>query len=550
MNHIEANHFFAEVVANPQSDDPRLIYADWLEEHGDQRGEFIRVQCELDKSNDLQKEFYELGVRSTQLTAEHGEKWASELEQDLRKSEFKRGFIDKITIRALALVKGADSLFASTPINELRIVYLKNQGKKVAELPQLSQVRGLDLSNLTIPTDDLLAVIKSPNLSNLESLSLCNYSWYDSTVGKALTSFASRDKLQSLTINAGRDHSIFTDVCEGPGFPNLTDLTLWSEENINENLDSLDKLNVPKLKSLRVCSRLNVKDCETLSKLSLGRLESLNLKNTKIPARGLAIISDSGAFKTIKHLDLSYCDIGIRSFEHLFDLDNLQHCESLDLSHSSLATEKTLRKIIGLIANHPLPNVKRLILGSFDDLGLEPLFHPNSFPKLESLHLDSVVINDEVANKILAHPIRERLKRLTFSGARFAENSAEILRESVFPNLFSLRFLDSFCHLENTQFSELSSDSVLKLLSSKAFPEVRELVLDSIGGANSLERIGAEGILPELRRFVCRNYFNVGPIREFLKAKRFEKLGELDFRNAVKPSKKLISEFAPDIVIK
>ena len=159
------------------------------------------MQCELDKSNDLQKEFYELGVRSTQLTAEHGEKWASELEQDLRKSEFKRGFIDKITIRALALVKGADSLFASTPINELRIVYLKNQGKKVAELPQLSQVRGLDLSNLTIPTDDLLAVIKSPNLSNLESLSLCNYSWYDSTVGKALTSFASRDKLQSLTLS-------------------------------------------------------------------------------------------------------------------------------------------------------------------------------------------------------------------------------------------------------------------------------------------------------------------------------------------------------------
>ena len=43
MNHIEANHFFAEVVANPQSDDPRLIYADWLEEHGDPRGEFIRA---------------------------------------------------------------------------------------------------------------------------------------------------------------------------------------------------------------------------------------------------------------------------------------------------------------------------------------------------------------------------------------------------------------------------------------------------------------------------------------------------------------------------
>lgn len=36
----------AAIIANPDEDTPRLVYADWLEEHGDAgRGEFIRLQC-------------------------------------------------------------------------------------------------------------------------------------------------------------------------------------------------------------------------------------------------------------------------------------------------------------------------------------------------------------------------------------------------------------------------------------------------------------------------------------------------------------------------
>jgi uncharacterized protein (TIGR02996 family) len=40
--------FLADIIENPQDDDIRLIYADWLEEHGDlDRAEFIRVQIRL-----------------------------------------------------------------------------------------------------------------------------------------------------------------------------------------------------------------------------------------------------------------------------------------------------------------------------------------------------------------------------------------------------------------------------------------------------------------------------------------------------------------------
>jgi uncharacterized protein (TIGR02996 family) len=39
------------IIAAPDDDLPRLVYADWLEEHDRaERAEFIRVQCELRRS--------------------------------------------------------------------------------------------------------------------------------------------------------------------------------------------------------------------------------------------------------------------------------------------------------------------------------------------------------------------------------------------------------------------------------------------------------------------------------------------------------------------
>ncbi len=40
--------FIRAIVEDPADITPRLIYADWLEERGHPRAEFIRVQCELD----------------------------------------------------------------------------------------------------------------------------------------------------------------------------------------------------------------------------------------------------------------------------------------------------------------------------------------------------------------------------------------------------------------------------------------------------------------------------------------------------------------------
>src|SRR5688500_16170422 len=43
-----AQAFLDAIVDAPDDDAPRLVYADWLDDHGDaDRAEFIRAQCEL-----------------------------------------------------------------------------------------------------------------------------------------------------------------------------------------------------------------------------------------------------------------------------------------------------------------------------------------------------------------------------------------------------------------------------------------------------------------------------------------------------------------------
>src|SRR5262245_19453619 len=59
------------VIDHPEDDAPRLVYADWCEDHGDpDRAEFIRVQVELARLAPRQDEysrlaFVEGGTRST-----------------------------------------------------------------------------------------------------------------------------------------------------------------------------------------------------------------------------------------------------------------------------------------------------------------------------------------------------------------------------------------------------------------------------------------------------------------------------------------------------
>src|SRR5437762_1706115 len=103
--------FLQEIVEDPDDDAVRLIYADWLEDHGNApRAEFIRTQIELAgmKEDDPRRE--DFAAREADLLAEHEAEWVGPLCERLLGWYFKRGFLDDIHVEAENVLKEDDRL--------------------------------------------------------------------------------------------------------------------------------------------------------------------------------------------------------------------------------------------------------------------------------------------------------------------------------------------------------------------------------------------------------------------------------------------------------
>jgi uncharacterized protein (TIGR02996 family) len=70
MKYPENSALLAGVIADAEDDAPRLVYADWLDEHGDpDRAAFIRNQCALFDKSPADPDYVELTERKAELIA-------------------------------------------------------------------------------------------------------------------------------------------------------------------------------------------------------------------------------------------------------------------------------------------------------------------------------------------------------------------------------------------------------------------------------------------------------------------------------------------------
>src|SRR5258708_18533071 len=87
------DEFIQTIIANPDDDTPRLIYADWLDEQGEPRGEFIRVQCALATMPEDDPRRWDLELRQTRLYRLYGWQWWHEpFAPEARRPTFRPGF--------------------------------------------------------------------------------------------------------------------------------------------------------------------------------------------------------------------------------------------------------------------------------------------------------------------------------------------------------------------------------------------------------------------------------------------------------------------------
>jgi uncharacterized protein (TIGR02996 family) len=117
---LHPDPFVRTIVEKPLDDGPRLVYADWLEEHGDPRGEFIRVQCKLAKIEEAGFRRpagydYLLEREDALFTPANKRDWSRPLGEEF-KIEFARGFVSGISCTWSNFLAGRHVILGLHPI--------------------------------------------------------------------------------------------------------------------------------------------------------------------------------------------------------------------------------------------------------------------------------------------------------------------------------------------------------------------------------------------------------------------------------------------------
>lgn len=155
------------ILDEPDDLTHRLVYADWLEEHGTTpldaaRAELIRVQIAREQADEDGEEYWTLRARERVLLATWGKALAQPLTDSVR---FWRGFPEEVRLSAAAFNRTHRDLARLAPV---RHAHLMNDAALTDAA--VACLRGLDL--IYPPGATRLWLPESRQLAGLESLGL------------------------------------------------------------------------------------------------------------------------------------------------------------------------------------------------------------------------------------------------------------------------------------------------------------------------------------------------------------------------------------------
>jgi uncharacterized protein (TIGR02996 family) len=171
---------FQEVLDRPDDDVPRLVYADWLDDHGDaERADFIRTQCALARLPEGAPGRVELARREAELLHAHGLRWAEPLRPLASEVAFERGFVDFVSIEEMWQPGGLarlPELFRLAPVRALHLECDEEVAAGLLAVPdEVARLRYLDLFDLEgVAAQDLRRLLTTPCLANLTTLFIDN----------------------------------------------------------------------------------------------------------------------------------------------------------------------------------------------------------------------------------------------------------------------------------------------------------------------------------------------------------------------------------------
>jgi uncharacterized protein (TIGR02996 family) len=154
--------FLLTVLEQPEVPVPRLVYADWLDEHGDPaRAEFIRLQCAGERE-----------ARQLDLLQEHRSIWAGPIFQHAYHYRFRHGFVEEVTIQARLFLELGAEMFAQAPIRLLRLIGAQGLVGRLVQMPELRRLRALHLTGCAIGDEGVDLLARSSAFAGLQTLRL------------------------------------------------------------------------------------------------------------------------------------------------------------------------------------------------------------------------------------------------------------------------------------------------------------------------------------------------------------------------------------------
>jgi uncharacterized protein (TIGR02996 family) len=170
--------FIAAICAEPDDNLPRLIYADWLDDRGDPRGEFIRLQLSVRMGE------WANVARMSELEKLYGRKWAGPFADWAYMVGFRRGFPEHVVIPADVFIDLADDIFNIAPIQGVSLIGAAKKIRKLTRLPALSHLTALHLTGTMIGDAGVAKLAACPHLNNLRTLRLGHCGLTSKAVGQ------------------------------------------------------------------------------------------------------------------------------------------------------------------------------------------------------------------------------------------------------------------------------------------------------------------------------------------------------------------------------
>jgi uncharacterized protein (TIGR02996 family) len=220
--------FLRATRANPDDDTARLVFADWLDEHDDPLGAFIRVQLELDPIRDRLEDPHvrRLILHEERLLLESSGRTlgaAFDCGKYLSHPEyidFRRGLPEWMCVSLDTLLTHGERLFEAYPtIRELAVFDVEGRGDRLAVCELLARVDTLEVADRLTGTD-ALALAASPFLRSVRRFVL--WGGWSSQMGEALAPSATAkwpERIDVVWIQDGLALALDTEVCDEPLTP-------------------------------------------------------------------------------------------------------------------------------------------------------------------------------------------------------------------------------------------------------------------------------------------------------------------------------------------